>query len=218
LIHLADSPGHLKENIELLVIDDFSDSTQPLPEKDFTVRQYRVKDDIPWNQAGSRNLGTLVAKGRWLLFFDIDQKISLAGLDYIARHCDALDSTTMYYFYVHNFVDSNTMETLTIHPNTFLVNATSFRELGMYDEDFAGHYGYEDLYLPYQWEKHGGKRAILGDQAFFVDQKFKTNTLSRDLEPNKLKANYKMATGIPRPKSFIRFDWEKIDNIHIASD
>jgi hypothetical protein len=210
--HISQLDPQFRNEFELLIVDDFSDDCVELDHGGLALRHYRILDDIPWNQAGSRNLGAMLARGEWALFFDIDQKISLSGLEYVLTHCKNLDPTTMYYFLVDNFVDSNTNETLTVHPNTFLVNTHVFHEIGMYDEDFAGNYGYEDLYLPYQWERHGGKRAIIGETAFFTDQKFKTANLTRDLEVNKLKGHYKMQTGIKRPKDFIRFQWALIRN------
>ena len=80
----------------------------------------------------------------------------------------------------------------------------------MFDEDFSGNYGYEDLYLPYMWERNGGDRAVVGETFFFVDQEFKTTDLSRDLEPNKVKSSMKLMSGFPRPKNFIRFTWKML--------
>jgi hypothetical protein len=98
-----------------------------------------------------------------------------------------------------------------VHPNTFLVEAAMFRTVGMYDEDFSGNYGYEDLYLTYYyWDQYGGKRAILGDRRFFQDQNFRTTNLARDLAVNKAKLQQKILMGVPRPHSFVRFHWQKI--------
>lgn len=210
--HLSQAePGILAE-VELVIVDDCSDHERQLQAKGVNLKYLRVVDDIPWNQAGCRNLGALTSIGRWHLYFDIDQKISLDGLNYVVTHCDGLAPDVMYYFMVNDFVDSNTNEQLTIHPNTFMVNANTFRMHGMYDEDFAGNYGYEDLYLPYLWERNGQVRAIIGQESFFTDQKFKTTSLTRDLEPNKIKSTQKMLEGIKRPKNFIRFEW-KIQSI-----
>ena len=118
------------------------------------------------------------------------------------------DSEILYYFNVDNFIDSNLEIELPIHPNTFMVNLERFKSTCMYDEDFAGHYGYEDLYLPYVWEFFGGKRQVFGNTAYFTDQKNKTMYLNRSLEINKLLAHQKISDGIKKPKNLIRFNWK----------
>ncbi len=198
--------------IELIIVDDGSVEEHSLVDRDVNLKHLRIVNDIPWNQAGARNLGALTCEGTWALFFDIDQLITAEALEATINGCDSMDPNTMYYFWVDDFVDSNTNTQLSMHPNTFLVNANCFRVNGMYDEDFAGNYGYEDLYLPYMWERNGGQRAIMGNKPFFADQQFKTTTLNRDLEPNKIKSQIKMAEGIKRPKNFIRFEWKYVEH------
>lgn len=206
--YLAQAKPETLEHLELVIVDDCSNEERQLSAPNFSLKYLRIIDDIPWNQAGARNLGALTSEGRWQLFFDIDQRISYDGLDYVVEHCDGLADTVMHYFLVNNFIDSNTNEQLTVHPNTFLVNANKFRLHGLYDEDFAGNYGYEDLYLPYLWERNGGTRAIMGNEFYFTDQHFKTTTLNRDLEPNKIISTYKLMNGLKRPKSLLRFEWK----------
>ncbi len=53
-------------------------------------------------------------------------------------------------------------------------------------------------------------RAMIGEIPFFRDQDFKTTSLSRDLEHNKLVSRMKFAEGLKRPKSFVRFEWEVV--------
>ncbi len=206
--HVASMARDVTDHVELIIVDDCSDTRQVLDARGIDLKQLRVIDDIPWNQAGSRNLGAMTAAGEWLLFFDIDQLISEYGLTYVVKHCAQLQKNLMYFFQVEGFVDSNINQALSVHPNTFLVNAVQFRIDGMYDEDFAGNYGYEDIYLPYLWEKNGCQRAMIGEIPFFRDQNFKTTNLNRDLEPNKLVSRRKMLEGIKRPRHFVRFEWE----------
>ncbi|CAM8662408.1 Glyco_tranf_GTA_type domain containing protein [Oxalobacteraceae bacterium] len=206
--HLAQAKPETLEHLELIIVDDCSNEERMLTAPNFSLKYLRIIDDIPWNQAGARNLGALTSEGRWQLFFDIDQRISHEGLDYVVEHCDGLSDNVMHYFLVNNFIDSNTNEQLLTHPNTFLVNSIKFRINGLYDEDFAGNYGYEDLYLPYLWERNGGVRAVLGNEFYFTDQHFKTTSLNRDLEPNKIISSHKLMNGLKRPKSLLRFEWK----------
>ncbi len=210
LDHLASFPDLDTSQWEIVVVDDCSQTEQTLNKHGLNVRHMRVIDDIPWNQAGARNLGALIAEGTWGLFFDIDQELSEFGLRYLLGHVENLQHNAMFYMKVEDFVDSTINEKLTIHPNTFLVHMPTFRDKGMYDEDFAGNYGYEDLYLPYQWERHGGVRLILGEESFFTDKKFRTPNLERNLEPNKLRSTQRLMGGLKKPKNMIRFEWTEI--------
>jgi hypothetical protein len=200
----------LMSNFKLIIVDDFSDDIAYINSHYLDLKHLRVLDDIPWNQAGCRNLGALTSSTEWSLFFDIDQVPSEYGLNNIIENIDSLEISSLYYFNVENFIDSNLNTELKVHPNTFLVHTNSFRSQCMYDEDFAGRYGYEDLYLPYVWEKYGGKRQLYGDRPFFKDQGFKTATLSRSSEENHSLALTKINSGIKKPSNFIRFKWETL--------
>lgn len=208
--HLEGMSSEVRSHVELIIVDDFSDVEEKINSEQIALKQYRVTDDIPWNQAGSRNLGALMANGPWALFFDIDQEPSEQGLAQIIKGIDMLQSTSLYYFHVDNFVDSNLNVELPIHPNTFLVNLERFKTTCMYDEDFAGNYGYEDLYLPFVWEKNGGNRAIFNNEKVFKDGNYKTANLNRDLSINKQLAEKKLQDGIKKPINLIRFQWKKV--------
>jgi glycosyltransferase involved in cell wall biosynthesis len=211
IAHLESFDRAILDEIELIIVDDHSEISEKLHSDIISLKQVRVVEDIAWNQGGARNLGALLAQGTWLLYFDIDQQISEFGLKSMVDQCHRLDRETMYMFYVDQFVDSNTNTPMNVHPNTFLVEAAMFRTTGMYDEDFSGNYGYEDLYLTYYyWDQYGGKRAMLGDRHFFQDQNFRTTNLARDLAVNKAKIQQKILIGTPRPHSFVRFHWHTV--------
>ena len=173
--HLASMNPEVTEHVELIIVDDCSYERRVLDAHHIDLKHLRVLDDIPWNQAGSRNLGAITAAGRWLMFFDIDQLITAHGLTYLVAHCDQLDAKLMYFFLVAGYVDSNINQAMAVHPNTFLVEGVRFRIDGMYDEDFAGNYGYEDIYLPYLWEKKW--RAARDDRrrSFFSGPEFQNH-------------------------------------------
>jgi len=198
----------IRNQFEIIIVDDCSDESLIPLNNGLNLKSFRVTDDIAWNQAGARNLGCFMVDSPWVLFFDIDQIPLTDSIQLILRSIQDLDSSCMYYFYVEDFIDSNLKKKLDIHPNTFLVNTQRFKSTCMYDEDFAGHYGYEDLYLPYVWEFYGGKRLILGNKPLFKDTKFKTEKLDRSSSINEALALKKINTGIKKPTSFVRFCWE----------
>ena len=198
-----------RSQFEIIIVDDCSAEPAIPKSNGLNLKAYRIIDDIPWNQAGARNLGCFMAESPWVLFFDIDQLPLKNCISLVLKSLENLEPECLYYFYVKDFIDSNLNTRLDVHPNTFLVNLHRFKTTCMYDEDFAGNYGYEDLYLPYVWEFAGGGRKILGDTALFRDTKFKTANLDRSSVINHDLAVHKINSGIKKPKNLIRFSWAK---------
>ena len=197
----------IRAQFEIIIVDDCSNKSITPHCNGLNLKAYRITDDIPWNQAGARNLGCFATESPWVLFFDIDQLPINNCVQLILESIQNLERNCLYYFYVDNFIDSNLKKKLDVHPNTFLANTQKFKNTCMYDEDFAGHYGYEDLYLPYVWEFFGGKRKILGNKALFKDTNFKTLKLDRSSSRNHDLALKKLNNGIKKPREFIRFSW-----------
>jgi hypothetical protein len=128
----------------------------------------------------------------------------------ILGNLNAFDNMTMYYLRSDNQFDANIGQRLPCHPNTYLVNLEKFKVHGMFDEDFAGHYGYEDLYMPQVWERHGGKRVMLDDANYFEDLGFSTAELNRDLSRNRLLAEQKLSAGTKNSLGMLRFEWGQV--------
>ena len=208
--HLSSFRSELRNRFELVVVDDNSEELAVFTSPHLNLRQYRIESAINWNQAGSRNLGVMMSTKEWLLLFDADQLLVEESFARIINSLDYLDASTLYYFNVENFIDSNLNQPLTVHPNSFLVKSQRFKEWAMYDEDFAGNYGYEDLYLPYVWERSGGTRQLVGDMVLFRDKGFKTINLNRNLDINKALAERKILEGCRRPTHLLRFNWSLV--------
>lgn len=204
-------PDSFLEQVEFILVDDCSATTPVIRPTKLNLKVYRVITDLPWNQAGARNLGAFNATGEWALYFDIDQKFFAEPMASVIANLDRMDTMTMYYLRIKELIDITVNKPLDFHPNSFLVNLAKFKQHGLYDEDFVGHYGYEDLYMPQMWEKRGGKRVLFSDAIFFEDMDFGTTNLNRDLSRNLALAQQKIAKGYKRPIGILRFDWEQID-------
>jgi len=111
----------------IIVDDGHPDALKPLPGLDI----YRVEEDIPWNQPGARNLGFQESEG-WIICADIDHLITKENIGRILE----MDKKkgTIYYL---GREDS-------ISWNLYLIHKDDFERIGGYDEDFSGHYGYDD--------------------------------------------------------------------------
>ena len=169
------------------------------------LRLLRVDDDIDWNMPGCRNLGAVQARSDWLLFFDIDNVTTEANIQRMVQATPQLDRGRLHVFSRHH--DGEVVEP---HINTFLISRWGFFKAGGYDEDFAGHYGFEDVLFRSLWRRHVGTEVLLPD-IVFQQMGWRTNTLNRDTTRNQALANYKAALGMPKPKGCLRFDWAEVD-------
>jgi predicted O-linked N-acetylglucosamine transferase (SPINDLY family) len=87
LQNLVDSikkwPSSIKNQIQLVAVDDGSETETNIEATGINLKYYRITDDIPWNQAGARNLGCLMAQTEWVMFFDVDQIPNESGINNI---------------------------------------------------------------------------------------------------------------------------------------
>lgn len=201
----------LLEKVEFVLVDDCSEQRPKIYAPNLNLKVFRVITDVPWNQGGARNLGAFNATSEWALFFDIDQLCDPQALALILANTNSLNPMVMYHLKIKELMDITVNEPLLYHPNTFLVNLPMFKVKGRYDEDFTGHYGYEDLYLQRVWEAAGCTRTLLSNTDFFEDIGFGTSNLNRDLARNHALALQKLSTGCKTAPGILRFEWEQID-------
>jgi hypothetical protein len=207
--------NEILDKVEFLIIDDCSDAIPDLDFEGLNARLYRITTDIKWNQAGARNLATVLAKSEWALYFDIDQHLTNAALPAILGNLSNLDSNTLYHLSIKNLWNSIDNVKSEFHPASFLANVERMKEIGMWDEDFAGHYGYEDIYMPLMWDRNGGARLLLSSPYFFEENlDFRSQGLDRSLDRNKQlglekinKMNQDQKEIPVRPHSMLRFNY-----------
>jgi glycosyltransferase involved in cell wall biosynthesis len=205
-------PSSILSRVEFVLVDDCSHPAPSYPATKLALKVFRIATDIPWNQPGARNLGTFNAIGTWALYFDIDQRLLADPMILILSVIDNFDEMTMYYFRAFNRLDPS----FTVHCNTFLVNLEKFKVHGMYDEDFSGHYGYDDTEMGLLWDYKGGKRNVLADFDFFEQLNFQTTDLNRDKERNMLLAAGKVRArrvsgSLGTRSGILRFDWSQVE-------
>lgn len=144
-------PNNLKERIEIVIVDDGSQSEPALdvPRIDNLppLRIYRVLIDKPWNQHGARNLGAREAEGPWLFLTDMDHVLSAESLERL------LETGVENSVYMFARVDAPDMTptrrndgTMKPHPNTFAMTKEMYWKIGGYDERFCGIYGTDRLF------------------------------------------------------------------------
>jgi hypothetical protein len=203
------NPDFLSQ-VEFILIDDCSEQVAELPATTLNLRVFRILTNIPWNQSGSRNLGMFLAKAEWALFTDIDQKLHDEPMSKVLTVLNRLNRKRMFHFKIKELINILTQQKLLYAPSTFLVHLPTFKIEGRWDEDFAGHYGYEDLYAHKVWQNHGSDRSLFDDAIYFEDMGFGTSNLNRDNTRNDLLSQEKMQAGIKNSPNILRFEWEQV--------
>lgn len=188
------------EALEFIIVDDCSDEPLSLRSYNLPLRLFRITTDIPWNMAGAKNLLLSKSTAEWLLFFDVDNRPTPTDIAGLSQALTQLDRQTVYMF-----PWKNGQPGVESHINTFLVHREVVQSAGGFDEDFCGHYGYEDVYFHYVLQRLGHNRVILANVPF-EQGSARTEGLSRDSERNKALATRKYNAN-ERPGPALRFQW-----------
>ncbi|WP_169778159.1 glycosyltransferase [Campylobacter curvus] len=202
----------LLDIMEFIIVDDGSPIEYEIPKFDLNLRWLKINEDIPWNQAGARNLGMTYARSDKVLITDLDHLFYEDTLWYMANHKPL---GRKFYKIYRDFVGYCAEERVykgplnlfyilsgkkkTIykgHTNTFFISRARYMRLFGYDEEFAGHYGSEDFRFVKFQKAHGSIQGYLpikylckersskkGDQQF-VDRDLSYHSLDRDLSYN----------------------------------
>lgn len=198
-------PALLKQ-LEFVIVDDGSspaikvDRTR-LP-ADMRLVLARIEQDIPWNMPGARNLGALLARGQFLLLYDIDHFLPESAIERLLANSSALSATVNY-----KFSRTQDGEPINSPVNCFLCSREGFWRAGGYDEDFAGHYGHEDSYFLRDWQRRVGNLVLLTDLFFEVHTQYATAGLSRDTSRNSALFQQKVASEQALARARLRFAW-----------
>lgn len=200
-------PQAILDQIEILIVDDFSDPPLHL-EIDpgmLPIRLFRILTDIPWNMAGAKNLLRRQASAPWQLYFDIDNHLPHEEFIRLFLGLDGLSPNTAYMF--RRIMAGEEVDP---HINSFLIHRDALNKAGGFDEDFCGHYGYEDVLFHHVLTLKGIDRVLLHDMAFIQALNAATLTLDRDLSRNNALIQQKASTH-PDPSPIqVRFLWKEV--------
>ena len=142
----------LMQRIEFIIVDDHSPVPVIIPEDiKLNYRLLRITDDIPWNQAGARNLGAALASSPRLVLTDCDHLFPERLLHKIIS--SSVSDKTFYKFKRIK----QTGETASSPCNIFYISKSAFFSVLGYDEEFCGYYGYEDVMFR-DFQKSVGRR------------------------------------------------------------
>ena len=179
-----------KDKAKLVYVDDCAPVPLVKPEG---VEAYRVLDDIKWNQGGARNLGMSKQKG-WVLVLDMDYLVTEKNLNDILQL--KLKKGTVYYF-------GRTGEDISY--TLYLIHSDDFKKTGGYDEDFSGHYGWEDALFNRRVKDTLNREAHEGIKIKYFPGE---SSGGADTERNKDLLQWKLM--FPEKGKNIRFKWKKL--------
>lgn len=200
--------------IQFVIVDDCSPVEVVIPPSIcLNYQLLRIKTDIRWNQAGARNLGVVCAPSSKIILTDCDHFFPEKLLKRI------LDSKTpvrrLYKFKRTDEAGRPQQSPCNIFYTT---KAIFFSTLG-YDEEFCGHYGYEDVMFRCFQQRMGNKlRYFTRFQKIVsnaVDREKSYHDLKRDTEVNRVLLEKKqelLKRGEPfcaHSRRFLCFDYEK---------
>ena len=208
--------GELRANVQIVLVDDGSPKNPALPifkECKIPKVLYRVKENIPWNQHGARNLGAKVASKEdvWLFMSDMDIILTAeTAFSLFEKKLSGAHHYTMERTFAPTFTERK------YHCNTFLVRRAVYWQVNGYDEDYCGTYGGDGAFLrqidAIAPRRHFKDIVLLGYPDTVVPD---ANT--REWERvGEMKDEYrrrfdaKRKSGDERSKNPIRFEWERL--------
>lgn len=210
-------PKSIKDQVQFVIVDDCSYEPLQLKWKpDIDLEIYRVDDDIVWNY-GAKNLGIKKAKYDWFLLSELDHWMSQEACEQILGLKQA---TGRYYMFGRKGCSdqSNPRYSTVVHPATIFISKHDFNRAGGIDEDFSGHYGYDDNFLLHCLNHIHCNKIIRYDIVFvnhsdnivFSDADLKNDPkVPRDTSRNKELLKEKLMT-MTASKHKIRFKWHKV--------
>tara|TARA_R110002049_G_scaffold205648_1_gene376158 strand:+ start:168 stop:1547 length:1380 start_codon:yes stop_codon:yes gene_type:complete len=211
-IYSAYSRDVLK-HIHFVFVDDCSKVSVNLP--DNCILNYtllRITSDITWNQGGARNLGVQHAKSEHMILTDIDVVFPENLLARLIHY--KLPNNSVFKF--------NTIVNLKLrrpHENVFFITKSVFMRTNGVDEEFSGHYGYEDIFFTHQQKALGTKFFVFGYSNIVLrEHKESKETqhydLNRDIAVNETLLKTKLdiiesSTNPLKARSdlYLNFDW-----------
>ena len=194
----------IKQQFEIIVIDDCSKYPISLPNVNLNITLLKINKDIAWNNSGARNLGACYASTPKIFLTDLDWFIPETTL----KACIdiKLKNNDIIVFERRKTIDSPSMR---VHPNVYCMNKKTFFNLNCYDEDFCGIYG-EDLFYRKYIMEHGAhfiniNKPIIGENVLLNE-----HNLSRNDKAIKKKLS-KMDKFIHK-KQILKFPWEYVNS------
>lgn len=203
-------PDKLRRVCLFLLIDDGSAIPLKLkPDVPMNLCIARVTRNIPWNQPGARNLAMSLTPTEWCYIADLDHTLTIKCCNKLLD--ERLNRDTVYFFKRR----TESGEDRGSHISSFCIHKYAYWQAGGFDEDFCGHYGWDDFLL-YDIFKQKFTLHTFDEYVTYYD-KNKTEGLNRSARWNKYLIRFKrwqLARGRYKNKRVLRFPWEMVSWYH----
>jgi hypothetical protein len=177
------------DQVNLCYVDDCAQVPLVKPEG---TEAYRITTDIKCNQGGARNLGMSKLKG-WVVMLDMDYLLTRQNIQRIFS--EKLEKGTVYYL-------TRTGEPLSY--TIYLIHTDDFKDIGGYDEDFSGHYGWEDSEFNHRVKERKNRDVLDIKVKYFPGE----SSGGSDIQRNRDLLDWKL---MMRDKGKnLRFKWKKL--------
>jgi glycosyltransferase involved in cell wall biosynthesis len=209
--------AELLDRIQFVIVDDGSPVPVSLPEElNLNIRLLRIRENIPWNQGGARNLGVVYSGSDKVLAADLDHLFPEKTL----RHIVAMPRLGRKIYRFHRLdTEGNFIKP---PPSFFLFSRGRFFKLFGVDEEFCGAYGSEDGMF-WRWQRYNGTRFGYLGKSFPTrlrecDRDLSYHTLVRDTSVNhglKKRKLQELAEWGPigcHSRKFLAFTWDLVED------
>ncbi|MDF2577452.1 MAG: hypothetical protein K0S74_936 [Chlamydiales bacterium] len=216
-------PPELLDRIQFVLVDDGSPVKISIPtDLNLNILALRIDIDIPWNQGGARNLGVVYARSDKVLitdfdhFFPVQTLLKLVNMPHPGKNVYRMPRR-----------DSEGAK-MYRHCNTFMMSRGHYIGLYGVDEEFCGHYGFEDSMM-WRWQKaHGIRFYTLSDKYHTIhaaiDRTKSYHSLKRDLSYNEALARKKKedlekyGPNSCHSRNFLCFPWTVVNDLYRKSN
>lgn len=158
----------------------------------------KITPDIHWNLSGAANLGLTLSAGDLVSFED----------------CDVIPEPE-YYKEMIKLIDQGIDRAYAHYANEAgrpagccVARKAIYTDVGMLDEDFAGHYGFDDIYIGMKFDRAGYKTGVSAQKLLTWVFDGETHDIERDSKFNYDLMMYKHAAGMVNTINRLRFDWK----------
>ena len=150
--------------------------------------------------SGAKNLGGLLANTEWLVFMDLDSYFTETELLKLFHNQEKGRRMLFRRRKADGF-----------HVGMTLIHRESFLKIGLYDEDFAGNYGWEDVEFNNRASHRGVSETLLGHITLdhIPDACSDAAPRERDLDTNEALLFHKVGKKLV-PMNHLRFNWYKV--------
>jgi glycosyltransferase involved in cell wall biosynthesis len=195
------------QEVELILVDDCSDTPLKAPSLPLAVTVARIATPIPWNQPAARNLGGRLSSGDWLFFTDQDHFLEPEAMQAVTTY-PKKESCAYYLKRECRYADGRVKQ-IRQHWGTVLLHRFLWAQVGLWDEDFCGHHGYDDIMF---FSRLAGQTVTPAIMHYTVTD-YADHSLSRDDSYNKRLLDRKLQQhnrGTYKPQSPQSFEWSLV--------